>query len=126
MVRLVASIALLTSVVACGAVTSSATKAFSPRLDDSPQRTDAIARAQVWTRTDVRAMNIRTGPAGPGAFPFNASITCKYSPKDLSGGSPKFACLDGEDELKVKFGGTRSEERRVGKEGRYRWAELDE
>ena len=109
MFRLAASCALLVSVVACGAVTSTATRAFSPRLGDSPEREKAIARAQVWTRTNVRAMNIRTGPTGPGAFPFNATVTCKYSPKDLSGGSPKFACLDGQDELKVKFGGTNAE-----------------
>ena len=98
MVRLVATIALLTSFIACGAVTSTAHRAFTPRLDDSPERSNAIARAQVWTRTNVRAMNIRTGPTGPGAFPFNATVTCKYSPKELSGGSPKFACLDGQDE----------------------------
>ena len=108
MVRLVASIAILGS-VACGAVSTSTTWALSPHTEDTPQRADAIARAQVWMPTNVRARDIRTGPEGPGAFPFHAAVTCTYSPKDLSGGSPKFACLRGEDELKVKFGSANAE-----------------
>ena len=43
-------------------------------------------------------------------FAFRQTITCKYDPKDLSGASPKFACLIGkDDEVKVKFGGTNAE-----------------
>ena len=108
MARLVVSIAILTSMVACGAV-SSTTSVLRSRPDDTPQRADAIARAQVWMPTNVRTRDIRRGPQGPGAFPFNATVTCTYSPKELSGGSPKFACLRGDDELKVKFGATNAE-----------------
>jgi hypothetical protein len=103
MVRLLASVAILTNLAACGAVSSTVTTAFGPRVKDTPGRADAIARAQVWSRTDVRAMNIRLGAQGPGSFPFRATVTCDYSPKKLAGGSPKFECLDGEDDLKVKF-----------------------
>ena len=66
--------------------------------------TSSIARACV----DARRYPInghQDGPQGKGAFPFQATVTCDYSPKDLAGGSPKFACVAGDDELKVKFGG---------------------
>lgn len=67
-------------------------------------------RAQVWQATDIASMNLKTGPAGPGAFPFQAEIDCAYLDKELSGKSPKFACMRaGDDELKVKFGGTNGE-----------------
>ena len=49
-------------------------------------------------------MDIKAGPQEPGAFPFLATVTCDYLPKELSGKSPKFLCLSGQDELKVKFG----------------------
>lgn len=68
-------------------------------------RLDAIRRAQVWTKTNVSAMDIKTGPTGPGAFPADATVTCEYVKKKLTGGSPKFACkIPPDDELKVKFG----------------------
>lgn len=55
-------------------------------------------------------MDITTGPAGPGAFPFRATVPCEYVSKDLSGRSPKFACRIGtDDEVKVKFGGNNGE-----------------
>ncbi len=109
MARLVVFVAVLASITACGAVTSTVNSAFTKGIDDTPQRDDAIARAQVWFPTNVRAMDIRAGAPGPGAFPVRATVKCQYSPKDLSGGSPKFACLAGEDELKVKFGGANAE-----------------
>jgi hypothetical protein len=36
-------------------------------------------------------------------------VTCDYLPEQLAGASPKFACVSGDDELKVKFGGTNAE-----------------
>jgi hypothetical protein len=55
-------------------------------------------------------VDIKRGPARADAFPFRATVTCDYLPKQLSGASPKFACRVGdEDELKVKFGGTNAE-----------------
>jgi len=64
-----------------------------------------VARARVWSATNIPSMNLKVGPAGPGAFPFRAEVDCTYLDKELSGRSPKFACLaKGDDELKVKFG----------------------
>ena len=105
MVRLVTSAVILASVIACGAVSAPAQKIAGPRTKDAgaPSRADAIARAQVWTPTDVASMDVRTGPAVHGAFPINATVTCDYVSKDLAGGSPKFACVSGNDELKVKY-----------------------
>jgi len=46
----------------------------------------------------------------PGDFALNATVTCDYLDKKLSGLSPKFACrLPNGDELKVKYGGTNGE-----------------
>lgn len=79
-------------------------------LPVADERPTAVARAQVWRRTDVRSMPIRTGPPGPGAFPFRAEVTCDYLDKELSGRSLKFACnLGDHDEVKVKYGGTNGE-----------------
>ena len=74
------------------------------------EKSPHAARAQVWRATDIPSMNIKVGPTGPGAFPFRAEIDCTYLDKELSGRSPKFACVGaGDDELKVKFGGTNGE-----------------
>ena len=79
-------------------------------LAADPKQQDASRRAQVWQAGDIAARNIKTGPAGPGAFGFRAEVACDYLDKKLSGRSPKFACLAiGNDELKVKFGGTNGE-----------------
>jgi hypothetical protein len=73
-------------------------------------RTGVLVRSQVWQRTNVRAMNLKAGPQGPGAFPFRATVPCTYLDKQLEGHSPKFACVIGaDDEVKVKFGGTNGE-----------------
>ena len=104
MARLFFFVMLLTSIVACGAISSSAQFAKPKTKDaDAPARLQSIARAQVWTPGDIRSMDIRTGPQGKGAFPFQETVTCDYVPKQLAGGSPKFACVAGGDELKVKF-----------------------
>lgn len=103
MARLFVLVMLLTS-AACGAVSSSAQWALpKTKSVDAPPRVEAIARADVWSPTDVRSLDIRTGPTGAGAFRFQAEVTCDYVPKQLAGGSPKFACAMGDDELKVKY-----------------------
>ena len=68
-------------------------------------RLNAIRRAQVWTETNVSAMDIKTGPAGQGAFPVEATVTCDYIEKKMTGRSPKFTCvIPPDDEVKVKYG----------------------
>ena len=81
-----------------------------PELSRADARADVIARARVWIPTDIANKDLKRGPAGEGAFPFHATVTCRYVDKTLSGNSPKFACLlGGHDEVKVKFGGANGE-----------------
>ena len=74
------------------------------------QREAVLARAQVWQRVDVGMADLLNGPRGPKSFARNATVTCDYLEKKMSGMSPKFACKlpDGE-ELKVKYGGSNGE-----------------
>jgi hypothetical protein len=73
--------------------------------DEGKLRAAIIARSRVWSPTNVRAMDVKTGPQGSGAFPFRATVFCDYVDKKLGGRSPKFACTLGErDEVKVKYG----------------------
>ncbi|HUR19584.1 MAG TPA: hypothetical protein VMZ90_02165, partial [Vicinamibacterales bacterium] len=68
-------------------------------------RLDAIRRAQVWRATNISAMDIKTGPAGPGAFAAEETVNCTYLEKKMTGRSPKFTCvIPPDDEVKVKFG----------------------
>ena len=69
-----------------------------------------IARARVWTATEISKADLRVGPGGPGAFALGATVTCDYKDEKLAGRSPKFVCaLAPDDEVKVKFGGTNGE-----------------
>jgi len=82
----------------------SASKKSAVRLSPKTRLND-IRHAQVWERTDIPSMNLRTGPVGPGAFAPGATVTCRYIKKEMSGNSPKFTCvIPPEDEVKVKFG----------------------
>ena len=68
-------------------------------------RRAAIQRAHVWAPTDVAAMDLKTGPTGPGAFPPQGTVECQYRDKKMGGATPKFACVvPPDDELKVKYG----------------------
>lgn len=68
-------------------------------------RLQAIARAQVWTPTDVPSNDIRTGPQFKGAFAPDAEITCDYVDKRPDGKSRKFLCeVAPGDEVKIKYG----------------------
>jgi hypothetical protein len=69
------------------------------------RRLSAIHRAQVWTKTNVSAMDIKKGPTGSGAFAPEQTVTCEYVEKKMTGRSPKFTCkIPPDDEMKVKFG----------------------
>src|SRR5688572_33360114 len=68
-------------------------------------RMDAIRRAQVWTKTNVGAMDIKRGPTGKGAFAPEATVNCEWVDKKMTGRSPKFTCsIPPDDEVKVKYG----------------------
>ena len=99
----------LSGIAMAASVAAGACALIAPRPDiDNSERTDrseVLARAQVWQPTNVRARNLRRGPDGPGAFAAGAVVRCEYVEKRLSGASPKFACRIGsDDEVKVKFG----------------------
>jgi len=68
-------------------------------------RLNDIRHAQVWERTDIPSMDIKTGPTGSGAFAPGSTVACRYIKKEMSGNSAKFTCvIPPEDEVKVKFG----------------------
>src|SRR5213076_2468780 len=49
--------------------------------------------------------DLRTGPDGPKAFAPGELVACEYVEKRLKGKTPKFICsLNGNDEVKVKYG----------------------
>jgi hypothetical protein len=77
----------------------------------APEARDAVVqRAKVWMPIDTATLDLKAGPAEPGAFRLGETITCKYLDKKLSGMSPKFACVTADgDELKVKYGGANGE-----------------
>src|SRR4030095_11319777 len=102
------------AVVAAVVASAAACAPTALRARDVPSlsntRQSVISRAQLWNPTDVRAMDVKTGPQGEGSFPFRATVYCDYLDKKLGGDSPKFACTIGkDDEVKVKFGGANGE-----------------
>ena len=99
-------------IVAVACATSAACATFGASLspDAAAARSAIFNRARVWRQTNVRAMDLKTGPQQPGAFRLGATVVCLYRNKQLEGHSPKFACLIGrDDEVKVKFGGANGE-----------------
>ncbi len=72
---------------------------------DAARRKDVIARARVWSPTDVSAMNVRRGPDGRRAPAPEALVDCTYVPRDTGGRTPKFLCeLRNGDLVMVKHG----------------------
>ena len=83
---------------------------YADRVLSPDARLALLRRAQVWTRTNVRAMDLKAGPRGPGAFARDATVTCDYVEKVMMGRSPKFTCrIPPHDEVKVKYGGSNGE-----------------
>jgi hypothetical protein len=102
----VAAVLVASAAAACATLGA---RAADPSPSKDP-RLSVIARSRVWEPTNVAAKDLKTGPSGPGAFPFRATVNCEWLDKKLSGLSPKFPCLiNREDEVKVKFGGTNGE-----------------
>ena len=67
------------------------------------ERRDAIQRASVWSITDIRSIDFRTGPEGEGAFAPDQWVTCVYKEVEMNGQSPKFTCETSPgQEIKVK------------------------
>src|SRR5688572_4215955 len=71
----------------------------------SDPRAAIIARAQVWHRTSVGAMDMGRGPTALGPPRPGDTVTCDFVERSFEGTSPKFACvLPTGEEVKVKFG----------------------
>ena len=69
------------------------------------QRREAVGRAAVWSPTNIPSLDLKAGPAVPGAFAFDAWVSCEYKEHDLSGHSPKFVCETSPGHpVKVKYG----------------------
>lgn len=86
------------------------------------ERRKLLQRAQVWRPTEVAAANLAQGPAGPGAFAPNATVTCDYVDSDYGGNTPKFRCAVGADDFKVKYGKDNGEVYAAVSAGRLFWA----
>ncbi len=94
---------MISAASACATVGTHAAKKEDPRKA-------VMERSRVWSPGDIASKDLKAGPRGPGSFGFHETVTCRYLDKKLSGKSPKFACVIGEDdEVKVKFGGTNGE-----------------
>jgi hypothetical protein len=105
--RVGAAVVLLCAASACTTI-GVRTPSASQRKQDP--RVPVIERSRVWEQTTIARKDLKSGPQGPGAFAFRETVKCTYLDKELSGRSPKFACLIGEDdEVKVKFGGNNGE-----------------
>ena len=78
----------------------------NPNLTEE-ERVDILQRAQVWKATNIAAMDLKTGPTGPGAFSRGQTVPCTYVQREMNGRSPKFMCVirgRTSDEVKVKYG----------------------
>jgi hypothetical protein len=74
------------------------------------ERLEFIRRAQVWTPTDVSAVDVRSGPDGGGAFEPDAMVVCDYFKTKLPGHTQKFDCaVTPDDIVKVRYGATNGE-----------------
>ena len=62
-----------------GSQGKSSLKSVSPAV-----RLAAIRHAQVWSETNVRAVDMKAGPPGDGAFKPNEPVTCDYVAKAMS------------------------------------------
>lgn len=111
-----------TSIACLIACSLSACATFSARSESSPSpsaptratkedpRSAVIARARVWTPTDISKIDFKKSLVGPGAFPPDATVNCEYQDTKLSGRSPKFVCrIAPDDDVKIKYGGSNGE-----------------
>ncbi|MEQ1757304.1 MAG: hypothetical protein ABL986_03225 [Vicinamibacterales bacterium] len=105
------AVAIVLVCSAAGIASSRATVQASQRnVLSRDTREDVIQRADVWIPTNVETMDLRRGPAGPGAFGPNALVECTWVDAKLGGKTPKFECvLPGDDHVKVKYGADNGE-----------------
>ena len=118
----VAAACAIATLVSCGKAQLPAADAHGAPRPTAAERLADIARAQVWKRTDVRAMDLRAGPQGKGAVAPFATVTCDYVDRKM-GGTPKFTCaLAPDDDVKIKYGAANPEVYGVVAASRLLWA----
>lgn len=93
-------------VAACVLATTVAAKdGGKDKFLSAAKRLEIIARAHVWTPTNVPAMDLKAGPQARGAFKPGETVTCDYVEEQYSGATPKFGCaVAPHDHVKVKYG----------------------
>jgi hypothetical protein len=101
--------AAATLAAALGSGCASAPKSNGPRSPlqrlTKEARRDMIRRSQVWTPTDVPAIDVKAGPQGKGAYGPGETVTCDKTDEEGTGKSPKFYCdVTKGDDIKVKYG----------------------
>ena len=102
------ALALLAVLQGCAHVASSSAPPLESLTKGS--RFEHIQRAQVWSATNVRAMDLRAGPRGDHAFTPEQNVVCDYDEKKMGGTTPKFSCLLKKgDDIKVKYGANNGE-----------------
>ena len=98
-------LAILVAAAALGLDTLRVSARDARHTVTASERLAAIKRAQVWQPTNVRALDLKTGPQGKGAFAPNATVACDYVEEAFAGATPKFGCaIDGKDRVKVRYG----------------------
>ena len=113
---IISSVFVLLAVLVTGSITATARHPLehkaqlrTPRASNThltkETRLAFIQRAQIWRRTDIPRMNLRTGPGGSGAFQPNEMVVCDYVERPMHGATRKFYCAVREgDEVKVRYG----------------------
>ena len=97
------ALALLAVLQGCAHVAASSAPPLESLTKGS--RFEHIQRAQVWSATDVGAMDLRAGPRGGHAFTPEQDVVCDYDEQKMGGTTPKFSCLLKKgDDIKVKYG----------------------
>ncbi len=113
---------LVAITVACGGPKPTANPSASKDVTLDERRSD-IARAQIWTQTDVASMDVRQGPQGKGALAPFAHVACEFVSHKADGSSPKFWCtVEQNDTVKIKYGAMNPEVSGVVASSRLLWA----
>ena len=90
---------VLAAVLLAAAAASHTLKNLSPA-----ERLAYLKRARIWQAVDVPSMDVRRGPALPGAFAPMQDVTCRYNDRKMGGTTPKFACvIEPDDMVKVRY-----------------------
>ncbi len=79
-------------------------------LETDEDRMAFFRSAQVWTPTNVSAMDVRLGPKRRDGFLPDQAVDCEFTPSKPDGSSRKFYCqLEDGDVVKVRYGADNGE-----------------